>query len=262
MDVNFGYWKEMTLAPYSSYYALMLGFRIPIWDQNKGNIMSAQAALNRAVEEEHRVQMYWTTTLAANYANYQNNLKALEDYRRWILPDQVRYYRGIFDRRQADITVSPADLVTAQQALAANVQNYLGILNSLWTAVVSVADPLQTDDLFQLAQPRELPELPKLDQLPSWLGPQHRSSSAPTGCLPIASAPGSSVNPVQVPPASPAPMLPPASDPALPAPRKASDVPAQPHATAQQRSEATSPDPNQQLLEPPPEIPKGIKNEG
>jgi cobalt-zinc-cadmium efflux system outer membrane protein len=252
----------MTLAPYSSYYALVLGFPIPIWDQNKGNIMSAQAALIRAVEEEHRVQMYWTNTLAANYANYQNNLKALEYYRRWILPDQVRYYRGIFDRRQADITVSPADLVTAQAGLAANVQNYLGILNSLWTAVVSVADPLQTDDLFQLAQPRELPELPKLDQLPNWLCPHHRSSAAFAGCPPIPSAPGSSVNPVQQPADSAAPMLPPANDPALPTPRKAADMPSPLPATGQQHSEAKSTDPNQQFLEPPPEIPRGIKNEG
>jgi hypothetical protein len=45
---------------------------------------------------------------------------------------------------------------------------YLGILGSLWSSAVSVADLLQTDDLFQLAQPRELPPLPEFDQLPAW----------------------------------------------------------------------------------------------
>ena len=174
MDVNVGYWKETSLAPYSSYYAAQVGFPLPIWDQNKGNIMSAQAALIRAVEESHRVENALTNTLAANYTNYQNNLNALEYYRRYILPDQVRYYRGVFDRRQVDINASPSDLVNAQQMLATNVQTYLGILGSLWSAVVSVADLMQTDDLFQLAKPRALPELPALDNLPRWLCPHNR----------------------------------------------------------------------------------------
>jgi len=264
MDVMAGYWKEMTLAPYSSYYMVTLGFPVPIWDQNKGNIMSAQAALIRAIEESHRVEMYWTNTMAANYANYQNNLKALEYYRRWILPDQVSYYRGVFDRRQVDPNASPGDLlanlVTAQQALAANVQNYLGILGSLWAAVVSVADPLQTDDLFQMATPHELPPLPDFDQMPQWLCPHHRLAAAPLGGTACNCCPPSSLvaMPAQA-PARVAPMLPPANAPVLPAPRR-SDVPSElPPSTGQQRPQAKSADPNRQLLEPPPDIPKKMK---
>ena len=49
------------------------------------------------------------------------------------------------------------DLVQAQQTLVADVTAYLGILGSLWTSVVGVADFLQTDDLFQLGKPMELP---------------------------------------------------------------------------------------------------------
>jgi len=48
------------------------------------------------------------------------------------------------------------------------VSSYLAILGTLWTSVVSVADVLQTDDLFQAAQVRELPPLPDLDSLPAW----------------------------------------------------------------------------------------------
>ena len=68
--------------------------------------------------------------------------------------------------------------MTAQQTLAADVTTYLGILGSLWTSVVSVADLLQTDDLFQLAQPRRMPPLPDLDQLPPL--PCCHPSAAPT----------------------------------------------------------------------------------
>ncbi|HZW29188.1 MAG TPA: hypothetical protein VFF52_00670, partial [Isosphaeraceae bacterium] len=60
------------------------------------------------------------------------------------------------------------DLVFAQQNLTTNVTAYIGILGSLWSSVVSVADFLQTDDLFQLKKRHELPELPDFTQVPHW----------------------------------------------------------------------------------------------
>jgi cobalt-zinc-cadmium efflux system outer membrane protein len=251
VDVQAAVWKESTIAPYVIFYAFQTVFPIPLWDRNKGNIMSAQAALIRAVEETHRVENALTNTLAANYTNYQNNLNALEYYRRWILPDQVRYYRGVFDRRQVDIAASPSDLVTAQQALAANVQTYLGILGSLWSAVVSVADLVQTDDIFQLAQPRELPELPPLDALPHWLCPHDRLASGTAGGVGNGCPPAAPVGqPPQTPSGSAAPAPLPPADPILPAPRPTGKSP------AEQRPPARSADWTQQLLEPPPEIPR------
>ena len=92
--------------------------------------------------------------------SYRNNLYAMEYYRRNILPDLVRYYRGIYARRQIDPSSAFGDLVFAQQNLSTNVTTYIGILGSLWTSVVGVADFLQTDDLYQLAKRHELPELP------------------------------------------------------------------------------------------------------
>ena len=154
------------MPPFGTYQTLALGFPLPIWDQNKGNIIAAQAALVRAGEESHRVEVTLTNSLALAYEGYRNNLYAMEYYRRNILPDLVRYYRGVYARRQIDPNSAFGDLVFAQQNLSTNVNAYLGILQSLWTSVVSVADFLQTDDLYQLAKPRELPELPDFRQLP------------------------------------------------------------------------------------------------
>jgi cobalt-zinc-cadmium efflux system outer membrane protein len=165
LDVRATLEKDFTLLPFGMYNAVSVGIPLPIWDQNKGNIIAAQAALVRASEESHRVEVTLTSSLAAAYSNYKNNLSALEYYRRFILPDLVRYYRGIFARRQLEPTASFGDLVFAQQNLAANVTSYLGVLGSLWTSVVSVADFLQTDDLFQMAKPHALPELPDWNQL-------------------------------------------------------------------------------------------------
>ena len=168
-DVNFAVLKEFALPPKQMVWTASVGVPLPIWDKNKGNIIAAQAALLRASEEPHRVELALNTNLATAYANYKNNLDALEYYRRNILPNQVRYYRGVYQRRQVDINAAFGDLVTAQQTLVTNVTTYLTTLGQLWTSVVSVADVLQTDDLFQLGQPLPVPELPDLEQLPGWM---------------------------------------------------------------------------------------------
>jgi cobalt-zinc-cadmium efflux system outer membrane protein len=168
VDFNVSVLKEFALAPKQMVPTVTVGMPLPIWDQNKGNIISAEAALTRASEEPHRVAESLTATLATAYTGYLNNLHALEYYRLHILPDQVRAYRGVLDRRQIDLTVAFGDLLSAQQALVADVTAYLSLLSSLWTSVVSVADVLQTDDLFQLGQPLPVPALPEFELLPSW----------------------------------------------------------------------------------------------
>ena len=160
--------KDFINPPFGTFQTLTLGIPLPIWNQNKGNIIAAQGALVRASEESHRVEVTLTNSLALAYEGYRNNLYAMEYYRRNILPNLVRYYRGVFARRQIDPTSAFGDLVFAQQNLSTNVQTYLGILQSLWTSVVGVADFLQTDDLYQLAKRHELPELPDFKQLPHW----------------------------------------------------------------------------------------------
>ncbi len=145
-----------------------VGIPFPIWDRNQGNIINASAAMVRAVEGPHAAEVTLTTNLATAYATYKNNLFAMDYYRRNILPDQVRYYRGVFERRRIDPDAAFGDLVQAQQILVAEVTAYLGILGSLWTSVVGVADFLQTDDLYQLGKPLALPELPDLETLHAW----------------------------------------------------------------------------------------------
>jgi cobalt-zinc-cadmium efflux system outer membrane protein len=266
-DLQYGVNKEVTIAPFVYYNTFMVGMPLPIFDQNRGNIKAAQAQLIRAVEESHRVENALTGALATNYANYKNNLYALEYYRRYILPNQVTYYRGVFDRRSTvlfnlnDLMDITTQLVAAQQGLTLNVQNYLGILGTLWSAVVSVADLIQTPDLFQLAQPHELPTLPPLDQMPHWLCPHHRAAAAPAGtmasnaCPPVAPV----VKPPQTPAGGAALPVPADGDPVLPPPRPSDKPSTLPPAPEKKRPQAKPVDLTQQLLEPPPEIPKQLK---
>jgi cobalt-zinc-cadmium efflux system outer membrane protein len=186
VDVHVEVAKESTLPPFTWYTGVQVGVPVPVWDQNKGPIIAAQAALVRALEEPHRVETNLTNNFAAAFVNYKNSLEGLEFYRRYILPDQVRAYRGIYERRRVDRNAAFGDLVQAQQTLAANVSTYLGLLGQLWTSAVSVADFLQTDDLFQQARPQELPPLPEFGDLPAWPCP-HPARQADT-CVPPVSA--------------------------------------------------------------------------
>jgi cobalt-zinc-cadmium efflux system outer membrane protein len=179
VDVNMAVLKDYSLAPKQVTPTLTLGVPIPIWDRNKGAVMAAESALIRASEEPHRVEQSLSNTLAAAYMNYKNNLEALEYYRRYILPDQVRAYRGAYDRRQIDPNASFGDVVSAQQTLAANVTSYLQTLGQVWTSVTSVADLIQTDDLFEFARPQAVSPLPDLEHL-----------AALPCCHPCAGAPG------------------------------------------------------------------------
>jgi cobalt-zinc-cadmium efflux system outer membrane protein len=190
-DVTVGVTKDYSVPPNNVVPTIQIGTPLSVWDQNKGNVIAAEAALTRALEEPHRVEMSLTNTLAMNFANYRNNLLALQRYREQILPAQVRAYRGVFERRylggaEVRTPVAFADVVTAQQALITSVSAYLGILQSLWSSVVSVADLLQTDDLFQLGQPEAVPPIPDLDHLlPLPCGHECPAPAAPGCTTPI-----------------------------------------------------------------------------
>ena len=82
--------RDYSVEPKQTCPSLTLGLPLPIWDRNKGGVISAEAALVRAEEEPHRVEKNLTNTLAGAYATYKTNLDALEYYRRYILPDEVR----------------------------------------------------------------------------------------------------------------------------------------------------------------------------
>jgi cobalt-zinc-cadmium efflux system outer membrane protein len=180
VDVNMAVLRDYSLAPKQVCPTLTLGVPIPIWDRNQGAIMAAESALIRAEEEPHRAERNLTNTLAAAYVNYKTNLDALEYYRRYILPDQVRAYRGAYDRRQIDPNASFGDVVSAQQTLAASVTTYLQTLGQVWASVTSVADLIQTDDLFEFARAEAVPPLPDLAQLPP-LPCCHPSAGATVG---------------------------------------------------------------------------------
>ena len=164
--------RDSTGPPFGTSPSVTLTFPIPVWDHNQGNILTAQAALERVHGEVPRVSNELARTLADAYERYDNNRKLLVIYRDGVLPDLVKVYRGTYARFRDEpgppVGNPPGltDLVVAEQNLAAAVGTYITTLGQVWQGVVDVADLLQTPDLFGLqggcCQVGEIPDLEKL----------------------------------------------------------------------------------------------------
>ncbi|HZU36617.1 MAG TPA: TolC family protein, partial [Gemmataceae bacterium] len=161
--------KDYTTPPNTIVTTVSLGAALPVWDQNKGNIIQAQAALVRAIEEPHRVRDDLSNRVADAFNRYQTNVMTLDYYRDQILPDQVRAYQQL--RVRYNVTagdVAFGDIVTAQQTLGGLIATYLTTITAEWTAVVDLAHLLQTDELFdhlETSGPAACGPLANLEQL-------------------------------------------------------------------------------------------------
>lgn len=232
VDVQLYVQKDFTAPPFSISPTVQVGVPVPVWDRNQGNIKSAQAQLLRAVEDSHQVRINLTARLAEAFERYENNRVLLDYYRNHIVPDQVRSYRGSFERHQQEPDrVDFGEVVNSQQTLAASINTYIRTLGEMWSAVVSVADLLQTIDLFQVGGETVdsdcLPPLPEMDLL------------APLPCchpdspLPDAVWKGADGHwPEAIPPGDPVPQSPPPTEELLPPPKKADEEPAAPQDAA------------------------------
>ncbi len=161
--------KDFSMPPFLTTYSIQLGGPLPIWDQNKGNIIQAQGALIRATEQAHQVRDDLTNRLAAAFEQYENSRVLIDYYRGRILPDQVRAYQRIVSRYAGgDVNIGFLDFLNVQQNLVAAYTTYQATLTAAWTSVVGVADLMQINNLYQFGQ-EPAPAVPCLEQLQALL---------------------------------------------------------------------------------------------
>ena len=151
VNVQTVFQQDTTAPPNNFTYNLQVGVPLPIFNNNRGNIVAGEAQLVGAQQTLADTRNALTANLADVFNRYASNAAIAEAYRTDIISDQVRTYRGIHDRfRQAGDNVDFAQLVVAQQTLGQVVNDYLNALSDQWQAVVDLAQVLQIDDLFQM----------------------------------------------------------------------------------------------------------------
>jgi cobalt-zinc-cadmium efflux system outer membrane protein len=150
-------------GPSAVVASVNVGMNLPVWDLNRGAILQARGQLAHAVEDLQRVRNDLTTRLADAMERYENNRDLVRRYCErkkdhgapgaGILASQVQVYNAFWKRYQLDPEkVGFADFFVVQQALAGVYQAYLTALQGQWTAVVDVANLLQTNDLYLYGQ--------------------------------------------------------------------------------------------------------------
>jgi cobalt-zinc-cadmium efflux system outer membrane protein len=164
-DLNVLVQKDYTTPPHLIVYSGRLTFPVPLWDRNRGNILQARGQVLQAARQAEQSKLLLTGTLADAYNRYLTAHEQVRTFSRMI-EDQVRAYRGVYGRyREVGDTVVFGDVVTAQQTLVGFIASYITALGAQWTAVVDVANVLQTDDLFGLGQNEHFAPVPNLEQL-------------------------------------------------------------------------------------------------
>ena len=154
IDTNTVIEHDYTTPPFGTVVSLQVGVPLPVFDHNRGNIIAAEAALVRASSEYERARNDLLTNLADTFARYETNRQTAEKYHNSILVDQVRAYRGQYQRYQVDPDADFNDVVTSQQTLASTISTYIQLLGDQWQAVADLAGLMQIDDIFAMGQTR------------------------------------------------------------------------------------------------------------
>jgi cobalt-zinc-cadmium efflux system outer membrane protein len=164
IDTYLAVQHDYTFNPGTTTVNVQVGGPIPVFNRNRGNIISAQAKLTQAQQAIGQVENDLTGQLADAYSRYESNRRLAQDFQPASLRDQVRTYRGIYERYRSDARgMSFNDVIVAQQTLSVLLVQYLNLLGDQWQAVVDVAELLQVDDIYLLGETLPVEPLPELD---------------------------------------------------------------------------------------------------
>jgi cobalt-zinc-cadmium efflux system outer membrane protein len=166
-DVNVGFvlQRDYTFEPGATTYNLMLGGDLPVLNRNQGNRIARRAEAVRASQQVQQTRNTLTAALASAFGKYEANRQLAESFQAEALRDQVRAYRGVYQRYLADpSSVSFNDVIVAQQTVAQVLNQYLDILESQWQSLVDIGELLQVDDLMELGPLSQVASVPDITQ--------------------------------------------------------------------------------------------------
>jgi cobalt-zinc-cadmium efflux system outer membrane protein len=165
VEVNALVQKDYTTPPFLIAPSVHVGVPVPIWDRNQGGIQQAQGFLTQTLHNLSVAKNTLTNSLAEAFNRYLTSKRQVEITHAQVI-DQVRVYGRVYARHQAEPdAVTFGDIVTAQQTLGTYLSVYLAALGAQWTAVVDVANLLQTDDLFKGTSGKDDPDVPGLEEI-------------------------------------------------------------------------------------------------
>lgn len=136
----------------STSYNTQIGVPLPIWNRNRGNILSAEGDLGQAAQQLARAQIELTERLANTFSQYETNRYQVQQLLNHILPDYARAFRGVYEQHQIDPDRTGFEgIIVAQQNLGTAVEQYIAALNMQWSAVADLSYLMQAETLEEMS---------------------------------------------------------------------------------------------------------------
>lgn len=152
-----------------------VGVRIPIFNRNQGNIVTAKADVERAKREVDRVKLVLRERAASVVQNYAFSQTAVDRYRNQMIPRAQKAYEMYAKKYQEMASAYPQVLI-AQRTLMQLEVSYITALETFATSSVSLQSYLLTDGLEAPSQPGEIDQPVREVNIPFQMGtsPQER----------------------------------------------------------------------------------------
>lgn len=125
---------------------VQIGFPLPIYNRNRGNISAAQAEWIAATHETRRIELQLQRALADVFQQYSTNRTRALRYNSAILPasrEALDLSRDLFNQGE----IGFLQLLTAQRSFATTQTDYIESLESLWHSIVAIDGLLVADGL-------------------------------------------------------------------------------------------------------------------
>jgi cobalt-zinc-cadmium efflux system outer membrane protein len=132
-----------------------VGFQLPLFNRNQGNVEAAQAETERSQGEAERVQLVLRERAAAALQSYRNARAMAGRYREQVLPRARRAYEMMLTG-WGQMAASYPQVLMAQRTWFQLHEDYIGALENVWTTSVALQGFLLVDGLEAPARPGEM----------------------------------------------------------------------------------------------------------
>jgi cobalt-zinc-cadmium efflux system outer membrane protein len=152
-----------------------VGVKIPIFNRNQGNIVTAKADAERAKREVERVKLVLRERAASVVQNYAFSQTAVDRYKNQMIPRAQRAYEMYAKKYQEMASAYPQVLIAQRTRMQLEV-SYITALETFATSSVSLQSYLLTDGLEAPSQPGAIDQPVREINIPFQMGtsPQER----------------------------------------------------------------------------------------
>lgn len=132
-----------------------VGVQIPLFNRNQGTVEAARLQVERAQQEEKRVELVLRERAATFLDMYHTSRTMVERYRTQLLPHAQKAYELMLQKYGLMLASYPQVLL-AQRTLFQLQTEYIAGLEGLWMNVITLRGLLLTDGLEAPARPGEV----------------------------------------------------------------------------------------------------------